>query len=75
MEEIEAELMNNFKFAGMTISHTMIRKKIITINNVGVGFYFPVPALLLPQRFRTISGNSRQFNYRDESAGVCMSAH
>ena len=25
--------------------------------------------------FRTISGNPRQFNYRDESAGVCMSAH
>ena len=25
--------------------------------------------------FRTISGNPRQFNNRDESAGVCMSAH
>ena len=24
--------------------------------------------------FRTISGNTRQFNYRDESAGVCISA-
>ena len=24
--------------------------------------------------FRTISGNPRQFNYRDESAGVCISA-
>ena len=23
---------------------------------------------------RTISGNSRQFNYRDESAGLCVSA-
>ena len=25
-------------------------------------------------KFRTISGNPRQFNYRDESAGVCISA-
>ena len=25
--------------------------------------------------FRTISGNPRQFNYRDESAGLCISAH
>ena len=24
--------------------------------------------------FRTISGNPRQFNYRDESSGVCISA-
>ena len=24
--------------------------------------------------FRTISGNPRQFNYRDESAGLCVSA-
>ena len=24
--------------------------------------------------FRIISGNPRQFNYRDESAGVCVSA-
>ena len=24
---------------------------------------------------RIISGNPRQFNYRDESAGLCMSAH
>ena len=24
--------------------------------------------------FRTISGNPRQFNYRDESTGVCISA-
>ena len=24
--------------------------------------------------FRTISGNPRQFNYRDESARLCMSA-
>ena len=28
----------------------------------------------LPADFRTISGNPRQFNYRDESAGVCISA-
>ena len=27
------------------------------------------------QKFRTISGNPRQFNYRDESAGLCISAH
>ena len=26
------------------------------------------------QIFRTISGNPRQFNYRDESAGLCVSA-
>ena len=26
------------------------------------------------KRLRTISGNPRQFNYRDESAGVCISA-
>ena len=25
--------------------------------------------------FRTISGNPRQFNYRDESVGLCISAH
>ena len=25
--------------------------------------------------FRTISENPRQFNYRDESAGLCISAH
>ena len=25
--------------------------------------------------FRTISGNPRQFNYRDESAGLCISVH
>ena len=24
--------------------------------------------------FRMISGNPRQFNYRDESAGLCISA-
>ena len=24
--------------------------------------------------FRTISGNPRQFNYRDESVGLCVSA-
>ena len=29
----------------------------------------------LAAKFRTISGNPRQFNYRDESTGVCMSAH
>ena len=27
------------------------------------------------EHFRTISGNPRQFNYRDESAGLCISAH
>ena len=26
-------------------------------------------------RFRIISGNPRKFNYRDESAGLCISAH
>ena len=26
------------------------------------------------RNFRTISGNPRQFNYRDESAGVCIFA-
>ena len=26
------------------------------------------------QVFRIISGNPRQFNYRDESAGLCISA-
>ena len=26
------------------------------------------------EEFRTISGNPRQFNYRDESAGLCISA-
>ncbi len=30
--------------------------------------------LALRRDFRTISGNPRQFNYRDESAGVCISA-
>lgn len=25
-------------------------------------------------KFRIISGNPRQFNYRDESAGLCVSA-
>ena len=25
--------------------------------------------------FRTISGNPRQFNYRDESVELCISAH
>ncbi|MFR3005122.1 MAG: hypothetical protein ACLTML_07090 [Blautia faecis] len=32
-------------------------------------------AIPMEKDFRTISGNPRQFNYRDESAGVCMSAH
>ena len=27
------------------------------------------------ETFRTISGNPRQFNYRDESVGLCISAH
>ena len=27
------------------------------------------------QYFRTISGNPRQFNYRDESVELCISAH
>ena len=31
-------------------------------------------SFLSGKSFRTISGNPRQFNYRDESAGVCMSA-
>ena len=35
--------------------------------NVHINF---IPNLM----FRTISGNPRQFNYRDESAGVCISA-
>ena len=26
-------------------------------------------------QIRTISGNPRQFNYRDESARLCISAH
>ena len=26
-------------------------------------------------KFRTISGNPRQFNYRDESVELCISAH
>ena len=26
------------------------------------------------ETFRTISGNPRQFNYQDESAGLCISA-
>ena len=30
--------------------------------------------LKIIEEFRTISGNPRQFNYRDESAGVCISA-
>ena len=30
--------------------------------------------LALRRDFRTINGNPRQFNYRDESAGVCISA-
>ena len=29
----------------------------------------------IEMEFRTISGNPRQFNYRDESAGLCISAH
>ena len=29
---------------------------------------------VVQERFRIISGNPRQFNYRDESAGVCISA-
>lgn len=29
---------------------------------------------ILLHGFRTISGNPRQFNYRDESSGVCISA-
>ena len=30
---------------------------------------------LTPDLFRTISGNPRQFNYRDESVELCISAH
>ena len=37
------------------------------------------PARFVPQLmdelFRTISGNPRQFNYRDESVELCISAH
>ena len=33
-----------------------------------------VNAFEIPDSFRTISGNPRQFNYRDESAGLCISA-
>ena len=29
----------------------------------------------LKKEFRTISGNPRQFNYRDESVELCISAH
>ena len=31
--------------------------------------------LLSDSGFRTISGNPRQFNYRDESVELCISAH
>ena len=44
---------------------------------LGVSF-LPVSTVqageLNPDFFRTISGNPRQFNYRDESAGLCVSA-
>ena len=33
-----------------------------------------VTPTMVGERFRTISGNPRQFNYRDESARLCMSA-
>ena len=33
-----------------------------------------VLAVLFVSLFRKISGNPRQFNYRDESAGLCVSA-
>ena len=32
-------------------------------------------AVLFIVLFRTISGNPRQFNYRDESVELCISAH
>ena len=34
-----------------------------------------VDFMVVQERFRIISGNPRQFNYRDESAGLCISAH
>ena len=34
-----------------------------------------VPFIEEKPYIRTISGNPRQFNYRDESAGLCISAH
>ena len=40
-------------------------------------YSFPIYLLhtIFTAGFRIISGNPRQFNYRDESAGLCISAH
>ena len=44
---------------------------------VAQGFGLPKgeKALIANRFFRTISGNPRQFNYRDESVELCISAH
>ena len=35
---------------------------------------YPLTQNIITAFFRTISGNPRQFNYRDESAALCVSA-
>ena len=48
---------------------------VFSLNRAHTGIYLPEMIWKDMYDFRTISGNPRQFNYRDESTGVCMSAH
>jgi hypothetical protein len=50
---------------------TIVDKAVIYIHGKGGN---DEEAIHYKPLFRTISGNPRQFNYRDESAGVCISA-
>ena len=46
----------------------------ITISNAIKDHTYTIYRILKLESFRIISGNPRQFNYRDESAGLCVSA-
>ena len=60
-------------FMGLILAYLMEKTNTV---KAPVVFHFAANlAALVLEVFRTISGNPRQFNYRDESAGLCISAH
>ena len=72
---LRAILINKFQFLSFKKLDlwriTIVDKAVIYIHGKGGN---AEEAIHYKPLFRTISGNPRQFNYRDESAGVCISA-
>ena len=60
---------------GTTTSGTYGDNGTITISNAIENQTYKIYRILKLESFRTISGNPRQFNYRDESVELCISAH